>query len=91
MPKLVSIIGFIIMCAGIDLLWQSRMDIRYWFAAFRSVIRELWRRRDVSRLISAARKREGAGGVLLGMSLVFFIGPVLILTGVALMFLFPNL
>jgi hypothetical protein len=89
-PKLVSIVGFIVMCAGIDLLWQSRMDIRYWFAAYRSIWRELWRRRDVSRLVAAARKRHGAAGVLLGMSLVFLIGPVLILTGVALMLLLPK-
>lgn len=91
MPRLVSIIGFIIMIAGIDLLWQSRMEIRYWFAAYRSVIRELLRKRDVSRLVSAARKRQGAVGVLLGMSFLFLVGPVLILTGVALMLLFPNL
>jgi hypothetical protein len=90
-PKLVSVIGFIVMCAGIDLLWQSRMDIRYWFAAYRSVLRELIRRRDVSRIISTARKRQGAVGVLLGMSFVFLVGPVLIVTGVALMLLFPNL
>jgi len=79
------------MCAGIDLLWQSRMDIRYWFAAYRSLLHELLARRDVSRLISAARKRQGAASVLLGISLVFLVGPVLILTGVALMLLFPNL
>lgn len=91
MPKLMSIIGFIVICAGIDLLWQSRMDIRYWFAAYLSVIREVLKRRDVSRLLSAARKRQGAASVLLGMSLVFLVGPVLILTGVALMLLFPNL
>jgi hypothetical protein len=90
-PKLVSIIGFIVMCAGIDLLWQSRMNIRYWFAAYRSVMRELLRRRDLSRLVEAARRRQGAVSVLLGMSLVFLVGPVLILTGVALMLLFPNL
>ncbi len=90
MSKLVSIIGFIVICAGIDLLWQSRMEIRYWFAAYRSVLRELVRRRDLSRLFSAARKQQGAAGVLLGMSLVFLIGPVLILAGVALMLLFPN-
>jgi hypothetical protein len=89
-PKLLSVIGFILMCAGIDLLWQSRMDIRYWFAAYRSVLRELLRRRDVSRLISAAKKRQGAAAVLLGMSLVFLIGPVVILTGVALMLLFTK-
>ncbi len=91
MPKLVSIIGFIIMCAGIDLLWQSRMDIRYWFAAYRSVLRELWRRRDVTRIVAAARRRQGAIGVLLGMCFVFLVGPMLILTGVALMLLFPKL
>ncbi len=91
MPKLVSVIGFIVMCAGIDLLWQSRMDIRYWFAAYRSLLRELVARRDVSRLLSAARKRQGAAAVLLGISLVFLVGPVLILTGVALMLLYPNL
>lgn len=91
MPKLVSIVGFIVMGAGIDLLWQSRMDIRYWFAAYRSLLREVVARRDLSRLVSAARKRQGAAAVLLGISLVFLVGPVLILTGVALMFLFPNL
>lgn len=90
MPKLLSVIGFILMGAGIDLLWQSRMDIRYWFAAYRSVLRELLRRRDVTRLISAARKRQGACAVLLGMSLLFLVGPVIVLTGVALMLLFPK-
>ncbi|MGH9740652.1 MAG: hypothetical protein ACRD4X_18995 [Candidatus Acidiferrales bacterium] len=90
MPKLMSIIGFILICAGIDLLWQSRMDIRYWFAAYRSVLRELLRRRDVSRLVTVARKRQGATAVLLGMCLVFLVGPVLIVTGVALMLLFPR-
>jgi hypothetical protein len=90
-PKLVSIVGFIVMCAGIDLLWQSRMDIRYWFAAYRSVMRELWRWRGLSRLVATARKRQGAGSVLLGISLVFLVGPMLILTGVALMLIFPNL
>jgi len=89
-PKLVSIVGFIVMCAGIDLLWQSRMDIRYWFAAYRSILRELWRMRDVSRLVAAARKRQGAVGVLLGMSFVFLVGPMLILTGVALMLFLPR-
>lgn len=91
MAKLMSIIGFIVICAGIDLLWQSRMDIRYWFAAFASIARELLRRRDASRLVEAARKRQGAAGVLLGMSLLFLVGPVLILAGVALMLLYPNL
>jgi hypothetical protein len=89
--KLVSVVGFIVMCAGIDLLWQSRMDIRYWFAAYHSVLRELLRRRDVSRLVSAASKRRGAVGVLLGMTFVFLIGPAMILTGVALMLLYPKL
>lgn len=91
MPKLVTIIGLIVMCAGIDLLWQSRMDIRYWFAAYRSVLREVLRRGDLSRLFSAARKRQGAMTVLLGMSFAFLVGPVLIVAGFALMVFFPNL
>ena len=30
MPKLIAVIGFLVMSAGLDLLWQSRWDIRYW-------------------------------------------------------------
>ena len=44
MPKLIAVIGFLVMSAGLDLLWQSRWDIRYWLEALAKVFRAMLER-----------------------------------------------
>ena len=34
MPKLIAVVGALVICAGIDLLWQSYAQIQYWFEAY---------------------------------------------------------
>lgn len=93
MPKLLGIIGVLVVCAGLDLLWQSRHEIRFWLAAYLRVFRSMLRHqgpapRSLPATISA-EKRHGAVRVLLGMSFTFLFGPILIAIGLTLM-LFPR-
>lgn len=93
MPKLLGIIGVLVVCAGLDLLWQSRREIRFWLAAYLRIFRSMLRQqgstpRSLPAAISA-EKRQGAVRVLLGMSFAFLFGPILIAIGVTLM-LFPK-
>jgi hypothetical protein len=93
-PKLLEIVGILIVCAGFDLLWQSRTEINFWLAAYLKVFRAMLRHQEPSfrslpRAVSA-KKRHGAVRVLLGMGFAFFLGPILIALGVTLM-LYPRL
>lgn len=93
MPKLLGIVGVLVICAGLDLLWQSRHEIQFWVAAYINVFRAILRHheapfRNLPAAISA-EKRQGALRVLLGMGFAFFLGPILIALGVTLL-LFPN-
>lgn len=86
MPKLLGIIGALIVCAGLDLLWQSRVELRFWASIFRQALRALLR--GPLRLISfgeAARKRQTAIQLLLGLGLALVLGPMLIAAGITLM------
>ncbi|MGA8408652.1 MAG: hypothetical protein WB680_15860 [Candidatus Acidiferrales bacterium] len=94
MPKLLGIIGMLVICAGIDLLWQSRREIRFWIAAYLAFFRALLRDRNSELPNFAAKEvaqnRHGAVRFLLGVSLAFLLGPTLIAVGVTLMF-YPHL
>ena len=94
MPKLLWIIGILVICAGLDLLWQSRHEIEFWVAAYLAVFRAMLRQQD-SPLRDfpskeAAAKRHGAVRFLLGVGFAFFLGPILIALGLTLM-LHPHL
>lgn len=94
MPKLLGVIGLIVICAGIDLLWQSRREMWFWLAAYAKAFRAMLWRQDPARVFpwpETAAKRQRAVGVLLGMGLAFVLGPILIAVGVTLMILYPNL
>jgi hypothetical protein len=39
MWKLVGVIGLIVICAGLDLLWQSRREVRFWITTFVGIFR----------------------------------------------------
>lgn len=91
MPKLLGIVGILVVCAGLDLLWQSRAEISFWLAAYFNAFRSALRQPgSAPRSLPSAvvgEKRHGAVRFLLGMSFVFFFGPILIAIGVTLMLL----
>jgi hypothetical protein len=92
MPKLIAIIGGLIICAGIDLLWQSRFQIRYWVETYLKFLAALWRRQLPARVLTSSAtflKRQGAVQVLLGLSFVLFLGPLLLVVSLTLM-LYPQ-
>jgi hypothetical protein len=94
MPKLLGIIGILVICAGLDLLWQSRHEIKFWMIAYVNVFRAMLRHQesplDAIPAAMPAEKRHGAVRVLLGMGFAFFLGPILLALSVTLM-LFPHL
>jgi len=89
MPKLLGIIGLLIICAGVDLLWQSRREIGFWMAAYVRMFRAMLKQQDSPQVFppkEAQEKRHGAVRVLVGMGCVFFLGPILLALGITLMF-----
>lgn len=84
-------IGLIVMCAGIDLLWQSRREVRFWFTNFVRIFRAVLAYRQ-PQIVSTAdsRGRHGAR-VFLGESSALILSPILLAIGVTLMLFYPNL
>lgn len=91
MWKLVGVIGLIVMCAGIDLLWQSRREARFWFTAFVRIFRALLAHQQLQTVNVADSRARHAARVFLGASLALILGPILLAVGVTLMVLYPNL
>jgi hypothetical protein len=93
-PKLLGIIGILVICAGFDLLRQSRNEIKFWVVAYVNVFRALLRHQEsplnAIAAAASAEKRQGALRVLLGMGFAFFLGPILLAIGVTLLIL-PHL
>lgn len=87
MPKLIGVIGFLVMSAGLDLLWQSRWDIRYWLEALAKVFRAMLQREAPPKVFppkEASAKRHRAVQVLLGMGFAFVLGPILLAVSLTL-------
>lgn len=87
-----SLVGILVVCAGLHLLWLSRREILYWTQAWLKIIRGSLRnsqrpveqapeRPKVSRFGSS---REHVLRMMLGLSLVLVVGPVLIFLGLIL-------
>jgi hypothetical protein len=94
MWKLIGIVGLIVMAAGIDLLWQSRREVRFWIVTFVGIFRALLRQQQPQDLLARNEsqwKRRHAARVFVGASLALVLGPILLALGVTLMFLYPNL
>ena len=88
MPKLIAVIGFLVMSAGLDLLWQSRWDIRYWLDELAKVFRAMLQREKPPQIFprkEASAKRHRAVQVLLGMCFVLVLGPLLLAVSLTLM------
>jgi len=63
-PRLFGIIGLLVICAGLDLLWQSRHEIKFWMLAYLGFFRALLHNRESTPPVfpskEAAQKRQGA-------------------------------
>lgn len=89
MPKLIAIVGGLVICAGIDLLWQSRAQIRYWVETYRRFLGALWRHQLPARVLASSAaylRRQGSVQVLLGLSFALLLGPLLLVLSLTLMF-----
>ncbi|MGA2718220.1 MAG: hypothetical protein ABSF78_04570 [Candidatus Acidiferrales bacterium] len=87
MPKLIAVVGALVICAGIDLLWQSYAQIQYWFEAYLAFFKAIWRRQLTSRFLVSAKnfaKNQAAVQVLLGLGFVFVLGPLLLFVSLTL-------
>ena len=89
MPKLLGIVGALVICAGLDLLWQARRELRFWLSGYVKLPLAILRLDAPLRFFlirDLAQKRQSAIQFLLGMVFTFVLGPVLIAVGVTLMF-----
>jgi hypothetical protein len=87
MPKLIAVVGALVICAGIDLLWQSHTQIQYWFDAYLAFFTAIWSRQLPAKLLVSAQKfakNQAAVQVLLGLGLVFVLGPLLLFVSLTL-------
>lgn len=92
MSQVLGLVGVLVVCAGLHLLWQSRKEAAFWLAAYFRVFRTLLRHPEtpVPRMASgeAGAGRPGTLRILLGMGLVFFLGPFLIALSLTLMLVY---
>ena len=88
MPKLLGIIGVLVICAGLDLLWQTRNEIQFWVTAYVRMFRAILQNRDSAQRLfpsaEASGHHRGAMRFLLGMAFAFVLGPALIVIGAGL-------
>lgn len=84
-----SLVGILVVCAGLNLLWLSRREILYWIETwskiFRASLRDPSRRPEAvperPKRTALGSSREHVLRMMLGLSLVLVIGPVLIFLG----------
>jgi hypothetical protein len=87
-----SLVGILVVCAGLHLLWLSRREVFYWMETWLKIFRASLRQtqRPAERMPERPKfARFGSGRehvlrMLLGLSLVLVVGPVLIFLGLAL-------
>jgi hypothetical protein len=86
--RLFNVVGVLVVCAGIDLLWQSRIELRILLDEWRPFAREVMRqgnRLNPLLLDVAVRRRRTSISVQLGLVLALLLGPTLVLIGIAMM------
>lgn len=92
MPKLMAVVGGLIICAGLDLLWQSRNQIRFWLEAYAKFFLAIWRRPSTLRGIASVEallNRRASVEVALGLGLALVVGPLMIAVSLTLL-LYPH-
>lgn len=93
MAKLLATVGGLVICAGVDLLWQSRLQVQYWLETYAKVLSAMWRRQLRTQWSASASNllpRPGSMQVLLGLGFVLVLGPALLLVSLTLVF-YPQL
>lgn len=86
MPELLGLIGTLVVFAGIHLLWQARKETFFWLETFVKIFRASLEQpgaRVRSLEVRAAGDRHTLR-MLLGMGLLFFLGPMLIVLSLTL-------
>ena len=92
MPKLIATVGGLVICAGIDLLWQSREQIHYWLETFGKFLSALGPRQLPARIFASSAdflRRQATVQILLGLGFTFVLGPLLLAVSLTLLF-FPQ-
>lgn len=87
-----SLVGILVVCAGLHLLWLSRREIFYWMETWLKIFRASLRNSNRPAEMKPERpgfsrspsSREHVLRMLLGLSLVLVVGPVLIFLGLVL-------
>lgn len=86
MQELFGIIGTLVVFAGLHLLWQARREIFFWletyFRIFRASLEQPNPRAQAVRTARAGDRHTLR--LLLGVGLVFFLGPALIVLSLTL-------
>ena len=87
MSELLGLVGTLIVFAGLHLLWQARREIFFWletyFRIFRASLQQPDRRVPPVGVATQSGERHPLR-MLLGMGLVFVVGPALIVLGLTL-------
>jgi len=99
MARLLGVIGVLLFCAGLDLLWQSRNDLLYWLSSYLKIFRGTLKVPQASpRDAWAARKSlpplpktqpHRTVAMVLGVGLAF-VGPLLIMVSLVIL-LYPKM
>ena len=87
MTELLGLIGTLVVFAGIHLLWQARKEIFFWLETFVRIFRASLKQpgaRMRPLLAEATAGDRHTLRMLLGMGLLFFLGPVLIVLSLTL-------
>jgi hypothetical protein len=84
--ELFGIIGTLVVFAGLHLLWQARREIFFWLETYFRIFRASL---ELPNPLPHAVRQARAGDrhtlrLLLGVGLVFFLGPALIVLGLTL-------
>ncbi len=85
MPPLLTLIGILVVLAGLHLLWQTRHGFFFWLETYSKIFLSVLRQagKPVSP-VRPARERQSTLGMILGIGLAFVIGPALIVLGLTL-------
>ncbi len=87
MPELLGLVGTLVVFAGIHLLWQARREIFFWLETFVRIFRASLKQPGASVRplgIATAVGERHTLRMLLGMGLLFFLGPMLIVLSLTL-------
>jgi hypothetical protein len=92
MARLLGLVGTLIFLAGLDLLWQSRREVAYWFVSDMRMLGSRLRvpvsGRRLSQPDAGRGKHRRRLPMILGIGLAF-VGPLLIALSLTLL-LFPG-